>query len=50
MQILGVNEIGDEKVFTMRFIQGRGPDWVAKSSLLNLMTRPPGILIETSIW
>jgi L-lysine 2,3-aminomutase len=31
MQILGMNEIGDEKVFTMRFIQGRGPDWVAKS-------------------
>ncbi len=31
MQILGMNEIGNEKVFTMRFIQGRGPDWVAKS-------------------
>lgn len=31
LQILGVNEIGDEKVFTMRFIQGRNPDWVAKS-------------------
>jgi KamA family protein len=31
MQILGVNEIGDETVFTMRFIQGRGSDWVAKS-------------------
>jgi len=31
VQILGVNEIGDEKVFTMRFIQGRNPDWVAKS-------------------
>lgn len=31
MQILGVNEIGDEKVFTLRFIQGRGPDWIAKS-------------------
>jgi KamA family protein len=30
LQILGVNEIGDEKVFTMRFIQGRNPDWVAK--------------------
>jgi len=31
MQILGVNEIGEEKVFTLRFIQGRHPDWVAKS-------------------
>jgi len=31
MQILGVNEIGSEKVFTLRFIQGRHPDWVAKS-------------------
>jgi L-lysine 2,3-aminomutase len=31
MQILGVNEIGKEKVFTLRFIQGRHPDWVAKS-------------------
>jgi KamA family protein len=31
LQILGVNEIGNEKVFTMRFIQGRNPDWVAKS-------------------
>ncbi len=30
LQILGVNEFGDEKVFTMRFIQGRNPDWVAK--------------------
>ena len=31
MQVLGVNEIGDDKVFTLRFIQGRNPDWVAKS-------------------
>ena len=31
MQILGVNEINGEKVFTLRFIQGRDPDWVAKS-------------------
>jgi len=31
MQILGVNEINGEKVFTLRFIQGRGSDWVAKS-------------------
>jgi L-lysine 2,3-aminomutase len=31
MQILGVNKIKGEEVFTLRFIQGRGPDWVAKS-------------------
>jgi KamA family protein len=31
LQILGVNEIGNEKVFTLRFIQGRNPEWVAKS-------------------
>jgi hypothetical protein len=31
VQILGVNEINGENVFTLRFIQGRGPDWVAKS-------------------
>jgi KamA family protein len=31
MQILGVNDINGEKVFTLRFIQGRGADWVAKS-------------------
>jgi len=31
MQILGVNEIKGEEVFTLRFIQGRGSDWVAKS-------------------
>ncbi len=31
LQILGVNEIGGEKVFTMRFIQGRNSNWVAKS-------------------
>ena len=31
MQVLGVNEIGNGKVFTLRFIQGRNPDWVAKS-------------------
>ena len=31
MQILGVNRIKGEEVFTMRFIQGRDPDWVAKS-------------------
>jgi hypothetical protein len=31
LQIIGVNEIKGEKVFTLRFIQGREPDWVAKS-------------------
>ncbi len=30
LQILGVNEIGNEKVFALRFIQGRNSDWVAK--------------------
>lgn len=28
VQILGVNEIMGEKVFTLRFIQGRNPEWV----------------------
>jgi KamA family protein len=30
IQILGVDEINGKKVFVMRFIQGREPDWVAK--------------------
>ena len=30
VQILGVSEIAGEKVFTLRFIQGRNPDWVAR--------------------
>ncbi|MDR1339077.1 MAG: lysine 2,3-aminomutase [Prevotellaceae bacterium] len=30
IQILGVEKINDKKVFVMRFIQGRNPDWVAK--------------------
>lgn len=30
VQILGVNEINEEKVFVLRFIQGRDPDWVGK--------------------
>jgi len=29
IQILGVNEAGGEKLFVLRFIQGRNPDWVA---------------------
>jgi KamA family protein len=31
VQILGVNKIGGEKVFNLGLIQGRDPDWVAKS-------------------
>jgi len=31
IQILGVNEVHGKKAFTLRFIQGRYPDWVAKS-------------------
>ena len=30
VQILGVTEVKGEKVFVLRFIQGRNPDWVAK--------------------
>lgn len=30
VQILGMNEIKGEKVFTMRFIQGRQPNWVGR--------------------
>ncbi len=30
IQILGVSEVNNEKVFVMRFIQGRNPDWVAR--------------------
>lgn len=30
VQILGVNEINKEKVFVLRFIQGRNPNWVGK--------------------
>ena len=29
IQILGVSEAGGEKLFVLRFIQGRKPDWVA---------------------
>ena len=28
IQILGVNQVAGEKVFTLRFLQGRNPDWV----------------------
>jgi L-lysine 2,3-aminomutase len=30
IQILGVTEIHGKKVFALRFIQGRNPDWVAR--------------------
>ncbi len=30
VQVLGVNEIDQEKVFVLRFIQGRNPDWVGR--------------------
>ena len=30
IQILGVSEAAGEKLFVLRFIQGRNPDWVAK--------------------
>jgi KamA family protein len=30
IQVLGVEQIAGEKVFVMRFIQGRNPNWVAK--------------------
>jgi len=30
VQVLGVAQIKDEKVFVLRFIQGRNPDWVCR--------------------
>jgi KamA family protein len=30
VQVLGVSEINGEKVFVLRMLQGRNPDWVAK--------------------
>ena len=30
IQILGISEAAGEKIFVLRFIQGRNPDWVAK--------------------
>jgi hypothetical protein len=30
VQVLGISEIYGEKVFTLRFIQGRNPDWVCR--------------------
>ncbi|MEX0779941.1 MAG: hypothetical protein WD037_09405 [Balneolales bacterium] len=30
VQVLGVSEVAGEKVFVLRFLQGRNPDWVQK--------------------
>jgi len=30
VQVLGVAEVGDKKVLTLRFLQGRNPDWVGR--------------------
>jgi hypothetical protein len=30
VQFLGVSEINGKKVFVLRFIQGRNPDWVSR--------------------
>lgn len=30
VQVLGVSEVAGQKVFVLRFIQGRNPDWVGK--------------------
>jgi len=30
IQLLGVSEVKGEKVFVLRFLQGRNPDWVAR--------------------
>lgn len=30
VQVLGINEINNEKVFTLRFLQGRNPAWVGR--------------------
>lgn len=30
VQVLGVARVGDKKVFTLRFLQGRNPDWVGR--------------------
>ncbi|MDR0385623.1 MAG: lysine 2,3-aminomutase [Prevotellaceae bacterium] len=30
IQVLGIEELDNRKMFVMRFIQGRNPDWVAK--------------------
>lgn len=30
VQVLGISEVNGEKIFVMRMLQGRNPDWVAK--------------------
>mgnify|MGYP000093886872 CR=1 FL=1 len=35
VQVLGVNEIDDKKMFTLRFVQGRDANWVGKPFFAN---------------
>jgi hypothetical protein len=30
VQVLGVSRIGDKKIITLRFLQGRNPDWAGR--------------------
>jgi len=30
VEVLGVQEVAGEKVFVLRFLQGRDPDWVGR--------------------
>ncbi len=30
VQVMGISEVNGEKIITLRFLQGRNPDWVAK--------------------
>lgn len=30
IQVLGINELNEEKIFVLRMLQGKNPDWVAK--------------------
>lgn len=30
VQVLGVSEIDNKKIFTLRFVQGRNPDWIGR--------------------
>jgi hypothetical protein len=30
VQILGVSEVAGKKIITLRFLQGRNPDWIAR--------------------
>lgn len=35
VQILGISEVNGEKIFVLRMLQGRNPDWVAKPFFAN---------------